>query len=54
MRFDETFAAVNVAFGEYFQRFFGGGVAELKLQTEEGDDEPGVEIGAQPPGKRIS
>jgi chromosome segregation protein len=26
----------------------------LKLLTEEGDDEPGVEISAQPPGKRIS
>ena len=54
VRFDETFAAVNIAFAEYFQRFFGGGVAELKLQTEEDDDEPGVEISAQPPGKRIS
>ncbi|MSP22458.1 MAG: chromosome segregation protein SMC [Dehalococcoidia bacterium] len=53
-RFDETFTAVNKAFIEYFQRFFGGGVAELKLLADEDDDEPGVEISAQPPGKRIS
>ncbi|MCC6236611.1 MAG: AAA family ATPase, partial [Dehalococcoidia bacterium] len=35
-------------------KFFGGGVAELKLLTEQGDEEPGVEISAQPPGKRIA
>ena len=54
-RFDETFVQVNERFGEYFSRFFGGGVAELRLlENEEHDDEPGVEIFAQPPGKRIS
>ncbi|MCC6236940.1 MAG: chromosome segregation protein SMC, partial [Dehalococcoidia bacterium] len=53
-RFDETFAAVNTAFVDYFAKFFGGGVAELKLLTEQGDEEPGVEISAQPPGKRIA
>ncbi len=56
-RFDETFELVNAAFSEYFQRFFGGGAAELRLveaADEDGDDDPGVEITAQPPGKRIS
>jgi chromosome segregation protein len=54
-RFDETFVEVNERFGEYFTRFFGGGQAELRLlENEEDDDEPGVEIFAQPPGKRIA
>jgi chromosome segregation protein len=53
-RFDETFEKVRVAFSEYFTRFFGGGVADLRLMTEQGEEEPGVEISAQPPGKRIS
>ncbi|MDA0353405.1 MAG: chromosome segregation protein SMC [Chloroflexi bacterium] len=55
-RFVETFDQVNTRFGEYFTRFFGGGHAELKLlvNEEEPESEPGVEIVAQPPGKRIS
>ena len=59
-RFDETFGLVNDAFGEYFQRFFGGGAASLTLVEpagEEEDGEPreaGVDVRAQPPGKRIS
>jgi len=55
-RFVETFDQVNTRFGEYFTRFFGGGSAELRLLVSEEDpeSEPGVEIVAQPPGKRIS
>lgn len=55
-RFVETFEEVNTRFGEYFTRFFGGGHAELRLlvNEEEPESEPGVEIVAQPPGKRIS
>jgi chromosome segregation protein len=56
-RFVETFHVVNERFGDYFQRFFGGGQAELRLiEPDEGDEdaEPGVDIFAQPPGKRIS
>ena len=55
-RFVETFDQVNTRFGEYFTRFFGGGHAELRLlvNDEEPESEPGVEIVAQPPGKRIS
>ena len=55
-RFVETFDQVNARFGEYFTRFFGGGHAELRLlvNDEEPESEPGVEIVAQPPGKRIS
>ena len=55
-RFVETFAVVNERFGEYFTRFFGGGQAELRLLQNEEDPEaePGVEIYAQPPGKRVA
>ena len=42
-RFDETFVEVNTAFGEYFERFFGGGKAELVLveTPPDEDGEPG-------------
>ena len=57
-RFVETFAVVNERFGHYFSRFFGGGQAELQLietDAEDGEEaEAGVEIFAQPPGKRIT
>jgi chromosome segregation protein len=52
-RFDETFVLVNQHFQQYFTRFFGGGQAELKV-IELDDGERGVEIMAQPPGKRVS
>ena len=55
-KFLEIFEVVNERFGEYFQRFFGGGQAELRVTTIDDDleTEPGVDIFAQPPGKRIS
>ncbi|MBA01233.1 MAG: chromosome segregation protein SMC [Chloroflexi bacterium] len=55
-KFLETFEVVNIRFGEYFQRFFGGGQAELRVTNiDDGEEtEPGVDIFAQPPGKRIS
>jgi len=56
-KFVETFHVVNERFGEYFTRFFGGGQAELRLVESDADDEDaeaGVDIFAQPPGKRIS
>jgi chromosome segregation protein len=53
-RFQETFAAVNAAFADCFQVLFGGGRAQLVLA--EGDDvlSAGVEVIAQPPGKRAT
>jgi len=54
-RFNATFAVVNQNFQSYFERFFGGGSAELRIvePDEEGGD-AGVEIAAQPPGKRVA
>lgn len=52
--FRDTFAAVNTTFREVFPRLFRGGQAALSLSG--GDDvdllEAGVEIMAQPPGKK--
>jgi chromosome segregation protein len=55
-RFVEIFEVVNERFGEYFKRFFGGGQAELRLlqNEDEPEAESGVEIYAQPPGKRVA
>jgi chromosome segregation protein len=59
--FVDTFAELQQKFGEVFAKFFPGGRAELQLvevppdETEEGrgPQEPGVDIVAQPPGKRL-
>jgi len=59
--FATTFAELQEKFGEVFGKFFPGGRAELQLVEVPVDDtveskgpqEPGVEIVAQPPGKRL-
>ncbi len=63
--FLDTFNELQQQFGEVFCRFFPGGRAELILTevvpdhaegaqpSGESDDEPGVDIVAQPPGKRL-
>lgn len=52
-RFSEAFDAVNHAFQKTFPVLFGGGNAELKLTNPEDMLETGVEIIAQPPGKKL-
>ena len=52
-RFTSTFATVNTNFGQYFEAFFGGGSAALLLTDPTNPAESGIEIEAQPPGKRI-
>jgi len=51
-RFEETFSQIKVAFSEVFHQLFGGGHAELKLTNPDDLLETGVEIKAQPPGKK--
>jgi chromosome segregation protein len=51
-RFHSTFKQVNKEFQGYFATFFGGGSAELVL-TRAQDGGAGIEIVAQPPGKRL-
>lgn len=52
-RFLETFEKVNAKFEEIFPRLFKGGKARLFLVDEENLLETGVEIFAQPPGKKL-
>ena len=51
--FRDTFDSVSVRFKQIFPKLFGGGSAELKLTNPEDMLETGVEILAQPPGKRL-
>jgi chromosome segregation protein len=53
-RFQETFAAVNAAFADCFQTLFGGGRAQLVLAESDDVLSAGVEVIAQPPGKRAT
>ena len=50
--FRQTFDAIAAAFQNTFKVLFGGGQARLSLTNAENIDECGVEIQAQPPGKR--
>ncbi len=51
-RFLSTFEEVNTVFGETFSYLFGGGRASLDLVDEDQPLESGVDIIAQPPGKK--
>ncbi len=53
-RFGETFRAVNRSFGQVFVELFGGGSAQLVLTDPDEPLSSGVEIIAQPPGKKPS
>jgi chromosome segregation protein len=52
-RFRETFDQVNARFREVFPRLFNGGQAELRLTDEQDLLETGIDIVAQPPGKKL-
>ena len=52
-RFKENFDQVVVNFEEIFKELFGGGHAELRLEDEDNPLEAGIEIIAQPPGKKL-
>jgi chromosome segregation protein len=52
-RFREAYESVNQAFKTTFPLMFGGGQAELKLTDPDNLLESGVEIVAQPPGKKL-
>jgi chromosome segregation protein len=52
-RFTEAFTAINRNFQESFATLFGGGRAGLTLLDENDPLESGIDIIAQPPGKRL-
>ncbi len=52
-RFKGAFDEINEKFKETFPKFFSGGRAELHLSEDADILEAGIEIIAQPPGKRL-
>ena len=52
-QFLEAFQAINANFQETFRTLFGGGTGMMKLSEEENLSESGVDLIAQPPGKRL-
>jgi len=52
-RFKQAFEAINENFSIFFQELFGGGRGEMSLLESEDILEAGIEVVAQPPGKRL-
>ena len=52
-QFKEKFKIINENFGETFKELFGGGEAKVVLQDENNILECGIDIIAQPPGKKL-
>ncbi len=52
-KFRQAFHQINRYFIEFFQELFGGGRGEMTLLEAEDVLEAGIEIVAQPPGKRL-
>ncbi len=51
--FKESFDQIAINFEEAFTRMFGGGMAQLRMENESHPLESGIEIVAQPPGKKL-
>lgn len=52
-RFRDAFEKINTNFGELFRELFGGGRGEMSLIDTDDELESGIDIIAQPPGKRL-
>ena len=52
-KFKESFDQIVMNFEDIFRQLFGGGHAELRLDDENNPLESGIEIIAQPPGKKL-
>jgi len=52
-KFDEAFARINETFNASFGKLFGGGQAQMRLTDEENVADSGIDIVAQPPGKKL-
>ncbi|WP_054949917.1 chromosome segregation protein SMC [Numidum massiliense] len=52
-RFNATFAAIRTQFHGVFRELFGGGRADLQLTDPEAPLTTGIDIVAQPPGKKL-
>ena len=52
-RFRAAFEQINQNFGELFKELFGGGRGEMSLIDADDELESGIDVIAQPPGKRL-
>ncbi|MGE3465994.1 MAG: chromosome segregation protein SMC [Pyrinomonadaceae bacterium] len=52
-RFAAAFDAINANFVEFFHELFGGGQGQMTLLESDDILEAGIEVVAQPPGKRL-
>ena len=52
-KFDEAYVHINENFTAVFARLFGGGHATMRLTDEENQADSGIDIVAQPPGKKL-
>jgi chromosome segregation protein len=52
-RFRQAFEQINKNFGELFKELFGGGRGEMSLIEADDVLESGIDVIAQPPGKRL-
>ena len=52
-KFEEAFNFINKHFVVAFQSLFGGGHGEMRLSEPDSSGEAGIDIVAQPPGKRL-
>ncbi|MGB9144732.1 MAG: chromosome segregation protein SMC, partial [Acidobacteriaceae bacterium] len=52
-KFDEAFARINENFSVTFGKLFSGGQAFMRLTDEENVADSGIDIVAQPPGKKL-
>ena len=52
-KFDRAFEGINGNFRQVFATLFGGGLGEMRLTDPANAEESGIDIVAQPPGKRL-
>jgi len=52
-RFETAFAAINNNFADAFHAIFGGGTGEMRLTEPDSSGDAGIDVVAQPPGKRL-
>jgi chromosome segregation protein len=52
-KFEQAFAIINRSFDEAFRALFGGGTGEMRLTEPDSSGDAGIDIVAQPPGKRL-
>ncbi len=53
LKFEEAFNFINQHFATAFHTLFGGGTGEMRLSEPDSSGEPGIDVVAQPPGKRL-